>query len=253
MQALNAETIVAIKRLSTRKGQLRHGRRWTAPVEPRRQPARRGGDIVNQMPTIYERTGLYPDEFENLYAQISARLVQARLPGQRLRVISTSLTPRMRLLLVLQFLKEHSPLKNFRREFAISSSQVSREISHSLPILAEALDEIRWPGDPLVHIPTGTIGAIDCTAHPRQRPHPGQARFYRGDKKCHFVSGQAVVTLGGVLISSDLVTGHNNDQGTLYLTGMNQQIILQNVRLLGDKGKLSQRLYLVRSDPLDRS
>jgi hypothetical protein len=57
-------------------------------------------------------------------------------------------------------------------------------------------------------------GAIDGTCHYRERIHPRQADFYRGDKHRHFLLASVVTVMCGLFTHIDLVQGHNNDQGT---------------------------------------
>lgn len=47
-----------------------------------------------------------------------------------------------------------------------------------------------WGDDAIVLDGIVIHGAIDCTSHYRQRVHPGQSFFYRGDKRAHFITAQ---------------------------------------------------------------
>ena len=52
------------------------------------------------------------------------------------------------------------------------------------------------------------VGLIDGTIHQIRRPSgPLQAEFYRGDKRCHFISSQIVVDTDGLIVL--LVTGYS--------------------------------------------
>ena len=52
------------------------------------------------------------------------------------------------------------------------------------------------------------VGMIDGTIHRIRRPSgPLQAEFYRGDKRCHFISSQIVVDADGLIVL--LVTGYS--------------------------------------------
>lgn len=45
------------------------------------------------------------------------------------------------------------------------------------------------------------VGVIDGTIHQVRPPSgPRQADFYRGDKKCHFMSSQIVVDADGLIV-----------------------------------------------------
>ena len=51
------------------------------------------------------------------------------------------------------------------------------------------------------------VGTIDGTIHRIRRPSgPLQAEFYRGDKRCHFMSSQVIVDADGLIVL--LVTGY---------------------------------------------
>ena len=57
---------------------------------------------------------------------------------------------------------------------------------------------------------------IDCTAHRRNRVHPGQAWLYPSDKHFHFLTVSAKVNLDSShILSFDILRGHNNDEGFL--------------------------------------
>lgn len=63
----------------------------------------------------------------------------------------------------------------------------------------------------------GSVFIIDCTPHYRDRVHPGQHLFYRGDKHAHFLTSQVVCSLKGLVYNVVLAKGHNNDQGTSFV------------------------------------
>src|SRR3990167_3664986 len=108
--------------------------------------------------------------------------------------------------------------------FGVSQSFMCREIIHIIPILFAKIRLIHlFDEEYLILFPQllsiffiykfslhylislGTTqedhvfvhGVIDCTVHRRDRVHPGQNFFYRGDKKYHFFGSQAVVSLSG--------------------------------------------------------
>jgi hypothetical protein len=59
---------------------------------------------------------------------------------------------------------------------------------------------------------------MDCTSHFRNRVHPGQHLYYRGDKHAHFLTAQVTVSLSGTLYDVRIALGHNNDKGVFNLT-----------------------------------
>ena len=66
-------------------------------------------------------------------------------------------------------------------------------------------------------------GSIDGTCHDRERIHPRQGDWYRGDKHRHFALAQVVSHHSGLLLDVELYQGHNNDQGIyLYLSSRYQ-------------------------------
>ena len=117
----------------------------------------------------------------------------------------------------------------------LSESTVSRELSFLLPILYTHL-----PGFDLLNtIPHNSpqyVAVVDCTSHQRNRVHPGQALYYRGDKHCHFITAQVVCSVKGQPIQVKLAFGHNNDSGMLRISGLKHQIMEYNWKFLGDRG-----------------
>jgi len=182
---------------------------------------------------------VFEDDFENTYQSVANRLVQPRSPLQISRQKPTSriLSGRTSLLLVLTFLRQKPHYRLLGRIFGISNSTVHRELVHALPILASSLTSIRWPRS-WDSLPVGIEGsqfAVDATAHYRNRVHPGQRLWYRGDKKGHFMAVQIVVALNGTILSVHFLKGHNNDQGVFNLT-VREKIENDNVVGIGDRG-----------------
>lgn len=180
---------------------------------------------------LYHSTGLFAKEFERLYQKAAPLIVQPRLPAQRLRTMPTSLTPRARLLLVLQWLRQYPRMHRFRALFGDISRQqvrvlardrrvkcrrrarqVHREVRHIVPILATILNTIEWPIEPAQHpFAPMLVGALDCTSHFRVRSL-NAATYYRGDKAAYFLSAQIVCDLEGRhIFQVTLLKGHNND------------------------------------------
>ena len=143
-------------------------------------------------------TGLHEDQFEWLYNVMEPRLLALRetVNGPKRRYITRSWSPRTRLLLVLHWLKAYPSYRQLANAFGGHASTVLREIWDLLPKLCEVLyDLIEWPpadGE-------SDFGAIDCTAHYRNRVHPFSSEFYRGDHHRHFLTAQVVCSLHGKL------------------------------------------------------
>ena len=58
------------------------------------------------------------------------------------------------------------------------------------------------------------VGMIDGTIHQIRRPSgPLQAEFYRGDKRCHFMSTEVIVDADDLIVL--LVTGYSFDRLSL--------------------------------------
>jgi hypothetical protein len=129
---------------------------------------------------VYEETGMYEDDFEALHQELKVGLSQSR-SGRPIQS-QTVLTSRVRLLMVLHWLREKPKFRVLAQKFDVSPSVVHRDIVWLLPKLVVATRKhINWPDNPLFGF-EDTIGSIDCTAHPRTRVHPRQADFYRRDK-----------------------------------------------------------------------
>lgn len=88
-----------------------------------------------------------------------------------------------------------------------------RNLLHRLHTLCALQTIVTWHGNnqwrqflgTFTHFPNA-VGMIDGTIHQVRRPSgPRQADFYRGDKRCHFMSSQVVVDADGLIVL--LVTG----------------------------------------------
>jgi len=153
---------------------LKHRRRRQyLPSFRRNQPPRNQGNIEEV--DIRARTGLEREEFEDVWDHVKDQIEQPRESTTN-RIISTSLSPRFRLLLVLHWLREYPHYKTLEEIYQISIPQISREITHIIPILrAHFPSTIEWPQVwRTVHCCGGMniSGAIDCTSHFRNRVHP---------------------------------------------------------------------------------
>ena len=137
-------------------------------------------------------TGLFEDQFVRIFDKVEHKIALPRshqAPPRTARIVSTSLTPHLRLLLVIYWLRHYPRYSVLAHTFGISQAQVHREIYHILPILYEVLDEITLPPVLQPKPPFMAVGAVDCAVHHRKRVHPGQAQYYRGDKRAHFLLG----------------------------------------------------------------
>lgn len=182
----------------------------------KKQPIRHSIDITTQAGfDFYTETGLFIDQFESLFTALEEDLRQPRR-GLKGNTRATLMEPRTRLVMVLNWLREGGKYRRLMRAYGLPNrALISREIHHIIPILCGYLHEIAWPPNLLPHPFEGVVGAIDCTSHFRNRVHPRQADYYRGDKHAFFLSAQVVCGLNGIIYDVKIVLGHNNDQGAL--------------------------------------
>ena len=104
-----------------------------------------------------------------------------------------ALTSELQLLLVLNWLHEMPKLSMLGLKFNIAKSVISTTINGLIYDLCEVLAElapILLPECWTRHKFEGVVGAVDCTSHYRCRVHPGQALYYCGDKRGHFLMAQ---------------------------------------------------------------
>mmetsp|Transcript_1672 Transcript_1672/g.2186 ORF Transcript_1672/g.2186 Transcript_1672/m.2186 type:complete len:296 (+) Transcript_1672:319-1206(+) len=222
---------------------------WHVPVrkkhfKPRR---RRKTEPINLLSIdIFDRTGLFEDDFENLYQRTTVQLSSCRTGALVKRRI---LAPRSLLLFGLHFLRENLKMKVLGEIYGISSSTAKRELHFILPILYCRIPRsICWPQ------PNGFVenelhniaGAVDATPHFRNRVHPGSLEYYRGDLKDYFISAQLVVSLTGQIWSVIFRTGHHNDQSLFNDSGIYSKLGELDMYLAGDKGYWSGRIYSPR-------
>jgi hypothetical protein len=122
---------------------------------------------------------------------------------------------------------------------------VCENIHHILPIIIDTyFNEIQWPSEAeqqdlcvSAHFPTAW-GAVDATIHPRNRPKIGQRQYYRGDKRCHFISTQIICDLLGRIRHVETgFLGHNNDVSNwCYSFPGRGGMIAKGTTLLADDG-----------------
>lgn len=138
-------------------------------------------------------------------------------------------------MLYLKWLRNYTSIFDLSLIFNVSASTIRNIINQVLPILYKYIPSTKWPTSFEFGF-NGTVGAIDCTSHFRNRIHPGQALLYRGDKHAHFITAQVVCSLEGNIWSVHLCYGHNNDKGVFNLTNVKSRISHLNVELLADRG-----------------
>lgn len=125
---------------------------------------------------------------------------------QRLQT-SQALTSELKLLLVLNWLREMPKLSTVGQKFEVSKSMVSTTINSLIYDLREVLQDlapISLPSHWTKHRFEDVVGAVDCTSHYRCRVHPGQACYYRGDKHGHFLTAQVCA----IVIAPAMMTDH---------------------------------------------
>ena len=183
----------------------------------------RGRDVWQALqlnPVIFwYMTGETPETLEvvvaKIYGEVTLPRHWPRTPrtDRRRRCI---LDVRNRVLLVFIWLCQYLKLHVLAYVFCISKSTVAEEIYHVVPILFTNYRRfIKWHSirrwnqflDTFPSFPNA-VGMIDGTIHRIRRPSgPLQAEFYRGDKRCHFISSQIVVDADGLIVL--LVTGYS--------------------------------------------
>ena len=93
-------------------------------------------------------------------------------------------------------------MRSLARQWGTTVMFCSREIRHIIPILLQHIKVIRLFDEEFLKmfpVSLGEIevhGALDCTAHCRDRVHPSQSKYYRGDKHFHFIT-QVIVSMSG--------------------------------------------------------
>lgn len=129
---------------------------------------------------VETETSLNIEQFEELHSKLVQNGLQAK---------GSYLSTRTRLLLVLHWLREKPKLRMLANRFQLSVGYIHKEISLFLPKLIVATRGfVSWPTQyAQLRNWNGAIGAIDCTAHPRNRVHPRQADWYRRDKGNFFL------------------------------------------------------------------
>lgn len=218
------------------------------------RPQRRGVSWYDDSRSVMDDTGLSPDEFDELYQRMLPRLTAPRVTasGPKRRAIARTWSPCTRLFIVLRWIRHQESYRRLANVFGGSAATISREIWDTIPKLyVELKDTLQLPtAAEMAALPSryGAKGAIDCTAHIRNRVHPWSTEYYRGDLHEHFIAAQLMCRLDGKMWDVQLAPGHNNDQGLFNVTGVEATLEALNARLLADKGYWSH--YVVRPDDL---
>lgn len=219
------------------------------------QPEKDVYSALRQFPTLFWRVTRHTTvEFDELLEELAPFIslprnnyglfTSAQNAQRRLR--STKLGVANRLLLILMWLTNYNTYPYLSFVFGIDSGVITQEVQHILPIIIVCLrDEIRWPDAverstlaymlPGFH---GVIGHVDGVVHRRQRPGHRQSAYYRGDKRCHFISTQMVVDHSGVIrhVHTNF-PGHQQDQTNWLQCDLAQQpqkYFAPHQRLLAD-------------------
>jgi hypothetical protein len=239
-------------------------RKWRQKLKERRRRIYRAArampiprhslEVFQRGKDIYEATGLFLEEFLEIFNGIRASLMISR--ARTANYVPTALHPMARLVLVLDFLRHGGKYRRLAEKFHISTGTVSRELRFLIPKVYVYLHEhmpIEWPRKWVRHAFENISAAVDCTAHFRHRVHPGQALYYRGDKHAHFLNAIVVVSLQGEFYYVEFVPGHNNDQGTFNMTDARRILEEQNQVWAADNGFHHHRLRVPTDSPAFRN
>ena len=99
----------------------------------RQQPPRNQGDILAV--DVYEHTGLFSDQFEELYLAIEYQIKSPRYDPLRpfpRKTCTTSLSPRFRLLLCLDYLRNGPKYKRFSYQYKVCQKPSRSHNTHML-------------------------------------------------------------------------------------------------------------------------
>lgn len=260
------EDVVHVATLSRLTKQLRRKIRKLTPRHlnptPRgqRRPAGTGRrqsrnvSLINDSTNFLDDTGLTPAQFEWLYLRILPRIAGPRITadGPKRRVIARTWTPMTRLFIVLRWIRHLESYRRLAQAFGGTAATICRDIWDVIPKLyIELKDMLQLPtAQEMAALPRrfDAAGAIDCTAHLRNRVHPWSTEYYRGDLHEHFIAAQLMCGLDGTMWDVQLAPGHNNDQGLFNTTGVEATMVARNTHLLADMGYTSD--IVIRPDDL---
>jgi hypothetical protein len=203
---------------------------WKARAKVKRQ---RPGPMLKTSYDIYQQTGLVAEEFFKVFDLVKADLRRPRT-GKKTRRGANQLVDKARVALILTFFRKGQDY-NIAGEWGISQSYLTREVRFLVPILAYRLSFITIPKEWPIYTFEKVIGAIDCSPHFRNRVHPHNHDYYRGDKKGHFLSAQLVCGLSGKIYDVAIFPGRVNDQMAFTLTWQDL-LDREGILLLADGG-----------------
>lgn len=159
---------------------------------------RLGGDRWCSM-----RFGLEKTTIRRVWTEIQAKFVE----GLEVDASSTlcGLTPGEVFLLLLQHLYQDLTLCGLSLQWGVSHTSIGQLLNWAHPALRASITSThQWPpsGDVAASVGNRILqrfvaGAIDCRFQVRNRVHPGQALFYRGDQGKHGLSVQLLCSPKG--------------------------------------------------------
>lgn len=159
------------------------------------------------------RFGLESATIRRVWSEINEKFVDG------LEVDATSmlcgLMPGEVFLMLLQHLYQDLSVYNLSLQWGISHTSIGQLLNFAHPSLRACISSThQWPptGDHVVFVPNKILqrfvaGAIDCRFQVRERVHPGQALFYRGDQGKHGLSVQLLCSASGTLTICELGIG----------------------------------------------
>ena len=182
----------------------------------------------------------------NVVFQCIQKSVNELLPYNTTHILSSE----SRHLVFLYWLRHYPSWYELSQLFHISQPTLRCEIKTLLPYYAYVLqNEIFLPKQDDLDVGfAGSQFLIDCSSHFRDRVHPGQELYYRGDKHAHFLTAQVTTTVTGFLIHLCVALGHNNDQGVFNNT-MRKLVETLNLVGLADRGYTHQNLVTPNTQP----
>lgn len=221
------------KSIKAFKYKLQRRNRRTGPYGRNKSKRKRNSGKITDY-DVYECTGLYQDDFEEVYGNVRDAIRLPRNNGTR--ITKTSMSPMLRLMVVLQYLRQHLRFATIKQLYDTSKTHTSNDLWHIIPKLYVRLNEINLPLFWNPHLFEQVSGSIDCSSHFRYRVHPRQGEWYRYDKHGFFFSAQVIVDLRGIILHVKLGMGHNNDKAMLNMSGFKEYLCAHGVRWLADGG-----------------
>jgi hypothetical protein len=260
---------------ATRETKLRLVLRWMAKLKPR---TRRANTTPKKKPTlsrntsyravlyqhedIYYLTGMTQELFDALLLEVQPAFDKIDQVDTKQRKLGHIYDRESRLLMTLYWLRMYPSWGEMADLFRVSSATCRTEVFSLLPHLCEIVQQhIKLPEE-WTDVDYGFAGAqfiIDCTSHYRDRVHPGQELYYRGDKHAHFLTAQVwffvilltlkvVISMYGLIYSVVIALGHNNDQG-VFNHSFNDYVQKHNIVGLSDRGYVHQNLVTPSTQP----